>query len=77
MTDVRISVEGEDLTPSWLKKLKEALQEAHDAGWDSTVPIVMQGHPYVFAGQPRMSKWTTFPKNWDSTQVEEWLLHDQ
>lgn len=54
-----LQMEGEgDLRPDWLIALDEALAAARDAGWKPAAPIVMQGDPYVWNGEPRVATWT-------------------
>lgn len=47
-----------DIRPGWMKKLDEALDEAARAGWNLNQDVVLQGHPYVWEGEPRMATWT-------------------
>lgn len=54
-----VEVHGEgDIRPGWLIALQAALESAREAGWNPTEVIVMQGYPYIFEGEPRMSTWT-------------------
>ena len=58
MTDVEIAGDFDSLMPPWYKALVKAIREAAADGWKPTAPIVMEGEPYVFNGEPRMSRWT-------------------
>lgn len=57
MTGIQINAAG-DLRPDWLVRLEDAISEARAAGWNHREPIVFEGHPYVWDGEPRMATWT-------------------
>ncbi len=63
MPDVPVAIQGE-LRPEWLIKLEEALAMMHEAGWyfsaydEDFQQLEFQGHPYIWKGQPKMSRWT-------------------
>lgn len=54
-----MQIEGTgDLRPDWLIILEEALDAARQAGWKPAAPIVMQGDPYIWNGEPKVATWT-------------------
>lgn len=55
--EMHITFHG-DLRPAWLVALEEALAAAREQGWTPAGPIVMNGDPYIWDGEPRVATWT-------------------
>lgn len=54
-----VSVAGSgELRPDWLVALEQALEDARAQGWKPAGSIVMEGDPYIWAGELRVARWT-------------------
>lgn len=56
-----IAGDFDSLVPTWFKEIEKALDHAAEDGWRVRSPIVFEGEPYVWAGEPKMAKWTLVP----------------
>lgn len=60
MNEIPVRIQGE-LRPEWLIRLNDAIADAEAAGWHLRGEIRLEGHPYIWKGEPRMTSWTVTP----------------